>query len=59
MHSSENDVVLISGCEPLNHIHQDKKSAQLIAVCKRIITLNKFGKRAKGCCVHVILVFTV
>ena len=48
--------VLISVCEPLNHIHQDTKSARLIAVCKRSITLNKFGKRARGCCVHVFLV---
>ena len=56
MHSSENDAVLISVCEPLNHIHQDTKSARLIAVCKRSITLNKFGKRARGCCVHVFLV---
>ena len=30
MHSSENDAVL-------NHIHQDTKSARLIAVCKRSI----------------------
>ena len=22
-----------------------------------IITLNKFGKRARGCCVHVFLVY--
>ena len=56
MHLSENDVVLISVCEPLNYIHQDTKSARLSAVCKRSITLNKFGKRAKGCCVHVFLV---
>ena len=56
MHSSENDAVLIFVCEPLNHIHQDTKSARLIAVCKRSITLNKFGKRARGCCVHVFLV---
>ena len=48
--------VLISMCEPLNYIHQDTKSARLIAVCKRSITLNKFGKRARGCCVHVFLV---
>ena len=48
--------ILISVCEPLNHIHQDTKSARLIAVCKRSIKLNKFGKRAKGCCVHVFLV---
>ena len=34
MYSSENDVVLLV-CEPLNHIHQDTKSARLIAVCKR------------------------
>ena len=27
--------VLISVCEPLNHIHQDTKSSGLIAVCKR------------------------
>ena len=27
MHSSENYAVLISVCEPLNHIHQDTKSA--------------------------------
>ena len=38
MHSSENDAVLISVCEPLNHIHQDTKSARLIAVCKRSIS---------------------
>ena len=56
MHLSENDAVLISVCEPLNYIHQDTKSARLIAVCKRSITLNKFGKRARGCCVHVFLV---
>ena len=49
--------VLISVCEPLNHIHQYTKSARLIAVCKRSITLNKFGKRARGCCVHVFLVY--
>ena len=48
--------VFISMCEPLNHIHQDTKSARLIALCKRSITLNKFGKRARGCCVHVFLV---
>ena len=48
--------VLISVCETLNDIHQDTKSARLIAVCKRSITLNKFGKRARGCCVHVFLV---
>ena len=58
MHLSENDAVLISVCEPLNYIHQDTKSARLIAVCKRSITLNKFGKRARGCCVHVFLVVT-
>ena len=33
MHSCENDDVL--SCEPLNHIHQNTKSARLIAVCKR------------------------
>ena len=49
--------VLISVCEPLNHIHQDTKSARLIAVCKRSITLNKFGKRVRGSCVHVFLVY--
>ena len=26
MHLSENDAVLISVCEPLNHIHEDTKS---------------------------------
>ena len=57
MHLSENDAVLISVCEPLNYIHQDTKSARLIAVCRRSITLNKFGKRARGCCVHVFLVY--
>ena len=51
--------VLISVCEPLNYIHQDTKSARLIAVCRRSITLNKFGKRTRGCCVHVFLVFTL
>ena len=35
MHLSENDAVLISVCEPLNYIHQDTKSARLIAVCRR------------------------
>ena len=55
MHSSENDAVLITVCEPLNHIYQDTKSARLIAVCKLSITLNKFGKRARGCCVRVFL----
>ena len=49
MHLSENDA--------LNYIHQDKKSARLIAVSRRSITLNKFGKRARGCCVHVFLVY--
>ena len=34
MHSWENDAVLFVG-EPLNHIHQDTRSARLIAVCKR------------------------
>ena len=57
MHVSENDAVLISVCEPSNHIHQDTKSARLIAVCKRSITLNKFGKWARGCCVRVFLVY--
>ena len=33
IHSWENDAVLSLG-EPLNHIHQDTKSARLIAVCK-------------------------
>ena len=59
MHLSENDAVLISVCEPLYYIHQDTKSARLIAVCRRSITLNKFGlsnKRARGCFVHVFLV---
>ena len=56
MHLSENDAVIISVCKPLNYIHQDTKSARLIAVCRRGITLNKFGKRARGCCVHVCLV---
>ena len=42
-HLSENDVVLISVSEPLNYIHQDTKSARLIAVCGRSIALNKFG----------------
>ena len=51
--------VLISVCEPLNHIHQDTKSARLIAVCKRSIALNKFGKRARGSCVHVFLVVII
>ena len=55
MHLSENDAVLISVCEPLNHIHQDTESARLIAVCKRSITLNKFGKQVRGCSVHVFL----
>ena len=59
MHLSENGAVLISECEPLNYIHQDTKSARLIAVCRRSITLNKFGKRARGCCVHVFLVVIV
>ena len=59
MHLSENDAVLISVYEPLNYIHQDMKSARLIAVCRRSITLNKFGKRARGCCVHVFLVTIV
>ena len=49
--------VLISVCEPLNHIHQNTKSARLIAVCKRSITLNKLCKRARGCCVQVFLVY--
>ena len=57
MHLSENDAVLISVCGALNYIHQDTKSARLIAVCRRSITLNKFGKRARGCCVHVFLVY--
>ena len=59
MHLSENDAVravLISMCEPLNYIHQDTKSARLIAVYGRSIALNKFGKRTRGCCVHVFLV---
>ena len=59
MHTSENDAVLISVSEPLNHIDQDTKSARLIAVCKRGITLNKFGKRARDCCVHVFLVYAI
>ena len=59
MYLSENDAVLISVCEPLNYIHQDTKSARLIAVCKRSITLNKFGKRVRGCCVHVFLVIVI
>ena len=45
MHSSENDPVLISVCEPLNHIHQDTKSARLIAVCKR--TLRDSDRRER------------
>ena len=45
---SENDAVLISVCEPINYIHQDTKSARLIAVCKRSITLHKFGKTSEG-----------
>ena len=57
MHLSENDAVLISDCEPLNHIHQDTKLGRLIAVCRCSITLNKFGKRARGCCVHIFLVY--
>ena len=56
IHSSENDAVLICVCQPSNHIHQDTKSARLIAVCKRSITLNKLGKRTRGCCVHALLV---
>ena len=31
-------------CEPLNHIHQDAKSAWLIAVCKRSLTQVYFLK---------------
>ena len=34
MHSWENSAVAFV-VEPLNHIHQDTKSARLIAVCKR------------------------
>ena len=30
--------------EALNHIHQDTKSAQLIAVCKRSLIIFKLGK---------------
>ena len=33
MHSWENDDVLSGG--PLNHIHQNTKSARLIAMCER------------------------
>ena len=33
--------------EPLNHIHQDTKSAQLIAVCKRSLT-NVNTRKAKS-----------
>ena len=51
--------VLISVCEPLNYIHQDTKSARVIAVCTRSITLNKFGKRARGCCLYVFLVYNL
>ena len=43
MHSSENDAVLISLCEPINHIHQDTKSARLIAVCKVALTKITFS----------------
>ena len=38
MHSWENDDVLSGG--PLNHIHQNTKSARLIAMCERSLILN-------------------
>ena len=37
MHSWENDATLVG--EPLNYIHQDTKSARLIAVCKRSLSI--------------------
>ena len=43
MYLSENDAVLISVCEPLNYIHQDTKSARLIAVCRRSITTDLYN----------------
>ena len=55
MDTSENDAVLISVSEPLNHIHQDTKSSRLIAVCKRSIILNKLGKGLLCSCISSVI----
>ena len=46
MHSWENDTAFVG--EPLNHIHEDTKSARLIAVCSfRSIEIEQSQKRSE------------
>ena len=45
--------------EPLNHIHQDTKSTQLIAVCKRIFKFYPFAIKSDDVYVYFIVFFFV
>ena len=49
MHSWENDDVRTFVGEPLNHIHQDTKSARLIAVCKRYLHMKRPLEWLRNC----------